>query len=188
MVVPEVRSAISMLEFTAQNPDGFTCKGNIYPFALANMKMIAGFMTEAVNIMIIVKSRTTYDILYDFVALKVIAEIDDIMAQTLRMEKINVDEEIEEAHNKHTYESKNRKDIMAEYKKIYKRALENKENCLYSAFLWLANITVLFYSKAAKLVYNLFYYYFMPFVVVLLVILYGMSIEEINQLDYEMIE
>ena len=44
------------------------------------MKMISGFMTESVNIMIIVKSRTTYDILYDFVALKVIAEIDDIMA------------------------------------------------------------------------------------------------------------
>ena len=101
-----------MLEFAAQNPAGFTCKGNIYPYTLANLKLISGFMTETVNIMIIVKSRTTYEILYDFVALKVIAEIDDMMAQTLRMENFNVDEEIENSQNKHTYESKGRKEML----------------------------------------------------------------------------
>ena len=135
-------------------------------------------MTEVVNIMIIVKSRTTYEILYDFVALKVIAEIDDMMAQTLRMENLNVDESIEESKNKHTYESKRTKDMIKIYKELYR-----KDPGVYSGFLFTSNVITLYYSKLIKFLYNLIYYYFMPFIVVLLVILYGVSMDEINKYD-----
>ena len=94
-VVPEIKTSMSMMMYATQNPKRFECSTNFYPFMLALMKGVAGILTEVVNIYIIVKSTTTYDILYDFVALKIIIEIDDMMAKTLLGENVDVEDIID---------------------------------------------------------------------------------------------
>ncbi len=43
------------------------------------MKLSGGFFAEFVNILLIVESETIIDVVKDFIALGVIAEIDNIM-------------------------------------------------------------------------------------------------------------
>ena len=125
LIVPEVRTAMSMLDYASQEPFGFLGNGSIYPFLLGVLKCSSGMLTEFVNVMIIVKSQTTYDILYDFVALKIIAQIDDMMGNTLKPD-INIASEIENLHISYKSEP-----IMSIINKYVEALHENKRESLY---------------------------------------------------------
>ena len=83
LIVPEIRTAMSMLDYASHMPFEFRGNGSVYPFILGMLKCTSGMLTEFVNVMIIIKSDSTYDILYDFVALKIIAMIDDMIGLTV---------------------------------------------------------------------------------------------------------
>ena len=61
------------------------------------MKALGGLITELVNVFVIVQSQTIEDVVKDFIAFGIIAEIDDLMAFTL-CGGTGVEPEIEEAN------------------------------------------------------------------------------------------
>ena len=67
-----------MLNFAKNNPSVFY--GDIfYPMIICIMKLIGGLQTELSNILIMVETQQIDDVVKDFIALGVIAEIDDLM-------------------------------------------------------------------------------------------------------------
>ena len=94
IIVKEVRCALSLIQYAKMNPCGFHGNNAIYPYMMGLMKLIGGILAELVNMIIIVRSQTIYAILIDFIAMIIISEIDDMMAQTIK--NLNIDETIDE--------------------------------------------------------------------------------------------
>ena len=59
------------------------------------MKFFGGFFTELVNIIIMIRSESVTDIVKDFIALGIIAEIDDYVGKSLKL--VDLEQEIDEA-------------------------------------------------------------------------------------------
>ena len=80
--MPEVRCAIQLMEFVKCYPELF--KGNeSLAFSITFMKLTGVIMTELANIFIIIKSQSIEGVVKDFVALFIIADIDNIMLLTV---------------------------------------------------------------------------------------------------------
>ena len=77
-ILAEVKCALDMLDFAKNNPSVFY--GDIfYPMIICVMKLIGGLQTEISNILMMVESKEIESVVKDFIALGVIAEIDDLM-------------------------------------------------------------------------------------------------------------
>ena len=67
------------------------------------MKLLGGFLTECVNILLVLESKTSTDVVKNFIAMGILAEIDNIIGATLK----NVDIE-DECGNANIYYRKQR--------------------------------------------------------------------------------
>ena len=73
-----------MMHYAVSNPDSFERKSNyIYCFSLATLKLFGAFMTEAINMYKMGQASSVDDVVKDFIAFGVIAEIDDLMVETI---------------------------------------------------------------------------------------------------------
>lgn len=55
------------------------------------MKMMGGYLTEFVNILLVIESKTSAEVVQNFIAMGIIAEIDNIIGATLK--NVNIEEE-----------------------------------------------------------------------------------------------
>ena len=81
-IMPEVACSISLLKFAKYNPEAFY-GSNLYPFLICCMKLLGGLQTEWSNVMLMVESQAIEDVVKDFIALGIIAEIDDLMVSSV---------------------------------------------------------------------------------------------------------
>ena len=95
-IVPEIKTSVGLMSYITHNPDKFR-DSSVHPYLIALMKCLGGLITELVNVFIIVQSQTIEDVVKDFIAFGIIAEIDDLMALTL-CGGTGVEAEISEAH------------------------------------------------------------------------------------------
>lgn len=89
MVMPEIRSGMSMLEFAVYNKFNpkFKFKSDHnehYPTSIAIMKICGGIITEALNMWMMCFNETEDDVVKDFIAFGIIASIDDIMVAVIK--------------------------------------------------------------------------------------------------------
>jgi hypothetical protein len=56
----------------------------MFPFLIALMKLLGAFLTELLNILAIISATSVDDVVKDFIAFAIIAEIDDILGKTLK--------------------------------------------------------------------------------------------------------
>lgn len=84
-LIPEVRTAFGMMRFVITNGNDFKCGINNLgtPFSIAVVKFFAVFLCEILNLNLICTSESVSDIVKDFVAIGVIADIDDIITGML---------------------------------------------------------------------------------------------------------
>ena len=81
--------------FAKNNPDAFYGQnGVIYPTMVAHFKCVGGIITEIVNIIVILQSNSVIDCVKDFIALGLIAEIDEYMIYTVSKSNIDYEREI----------------------------------------------------------------------------------------------
>ena len=78
------------------NENMFYNKNIGYPYLVMFMKLVGGLFTEFINILVIVQSSSIEDVVKDFIAFGIIAEIDNLLSDTLR--GYDVDKTIEEAN------------------------------------------------------------------------------------------
>ena len=74
---------MSMLRFTKLNPTAFVDQKFEYAIMFAVMKMLGGLLCYFANICIIMRSESIEDIVKDYIAVEIISNIDNIMAQTI---------------------------------------------------------------------------------------------------------
>ena len=83
LILREVQDAMQMLRFAKKLPTRFSDQRFSYPMLIGMFKMTGGLLCFITNIFVMLRSDNIEDVVKDFVALGIIAEIDDLMAQTL---------------------------------------------------------------------------------------------------------
>lgn len=81
-LIPEARSAFSLLRYIKSNPDEFL-GGPYVPYIVAFMKYWVSLFAEVINIFIIVQSDNNIDVVKDYIALGIIAELDNLVLGTV---------------------------------------------------------------------------------------------------------
>jgi hypothetical protein len=84
VVMPEVTDSIKMMEYSINNYENFKTESFVFPFLIALMKLLGAFFTELLNLIVIISSPRVDDVVKDFIAFAIIAEIDDILGKTLK--------------------------------------------------------------------------------------------------------
>jgi hypothetical protein len=82
--MPEVAEAINLMQYSINNYDKFKTRSFMFPFLIAFMKLFGAFFTEFINMVKITTAGTVDDVVKDFIAFAIIAEIDNILGQTLK--------------------------------------------------------------------------------------------------------
>ena len=119
LVIPEIDSALNMMRYAMNHAPNFKYllvdqveedkhdyEVATIPFAVAATKLIGGFLAEIINMIVICSSPSIQDITKDFIAMIIIAEVDNILVEILN-----------ESHQlpEHFYEPI----MMAKYKRVY---------------------------------------------------------------------
>jgi len=79
--------------FAKNNPNSFKGYSMGWPFVISIMKFLGVFLTEIVNIYLIALNDDISDVIMNFIAFGVIADIDDIVGSSIT--EINCEEENE---------------------------------------------------------------------------------------------
>ena len=97
-IITEIKTAIGMMTYITHNADQFKIGTIFHPFCIALMKLIGGFITEIMNINLICQSTSIEDVVKDFIALGIIAEIDNLMAMSISFKGEQMSEQIKNAN------------------------------------------------------------------------------------------
>lgn len=132
----------------------FTFTHRVPPMFIALMQMVAAIFTEVINIAVISCSNTVMDVVMDYIALGIIAEIDDLFAEQMQLRLIkNIQSE----------------DAWTPFKCYSDSDLPySRRRC------W--NKVAFFFFKIIKAFYSAFYYYFFPFCIIYMN--YGFSLTQ----------
>jgi hypothetical protein len=79
----EVKVAFEMLMYSKNNPEKFKGSNELMAWSCGLFKLLGGGFCEIINILIILQSESITDVIKDFIAFGIIADIDNIMAATL---------------------------------------------------------------------------------------------------------
>jgi hypothetical protein len=83
MIMPELRSSIDMMRYTINNPTVFDNGKITLPFVLSFLKFFAALNTELLNIFKMGEANNIDDVVKDFIAFGIIAEIDNFIVLTV---------------------------------------------------------------------------------------------------------
>ena len=91
MIMPEIRSGMSMMEFAVYNEDSKdeshkfkTPHKHFYPIIIGIMKICGGIITEALNMWMMGYAQTEDDVVKDFIAFGIISTVDDIIVMVIK--------------------------------------------------------------------------------------------------------
>ena len=82
-IMPEVRSSIDMMRYVVNNPHKFNGRKLSLPFFLSFIKFSAAIITESLNIFKMGEASSIDDVVKDFIAFGIIAEIDNQIVGTI---------------------------------------------------------------------------------------------------------
>ena len=93
-VLPEVQSALGMMAFIKRHPTAFRGKRFEYPMVFCAMKVLGGYASMVANIFVILHQPDIENVVKDYIAVNVIAQISQLMAGTVT--DLNVEEFLKE--------------------------------------------------------------------------------------------
>ena len=90
IIMPEVRGAFKLMTVAINSKEAFRGSRSVARYTCL-LQIIAGFATEWCNLILIVNADNVVDIVKDFIALEVIAHIDNVVFLTVK--HINFEQE-----------------------------------------------------------------------------------------------
>ena len=93
----EIEFAFQMLAFAKKNPSAFTGQRFEYAMLVSFYKLLGGLACFGTNIVIMLRSSSIEDVIKDFVAVEIIANIDDFMYGTV---STNIDRKLYIQHSR----------------------------------------------------------------------------------------
>ena len=76
-IIPEIRCSIGLLKYIVNNRSKFNQANDMYPFIVVLLKLTAGYLTEIVNLIVIVTSHDIQCVVQNYVSFGIIASIDN---------------------------------------------------------------------------------------------------------------
>lgn len=95
-VLPEIRGGIQIMQYCKNNSDVFSGNLRAWAYVIGMFQLSGAFFCEYVNIITIMQSASLADVIKDYIAFGIIAEIDNIVATI--MFTSDIAGEIEEAN------------------------------------------------------------------------------------------
>lgn len=175
-VIEELKQAKVMMSFVKKNPTQFVGQRFQYPFMFAVFKSLGGILAYGANLLIILRSDNIEDVVKDFVAVMIIMEIDDMIGRTVerKIEDFVQDNGVwRSKENMHISDF----DILKKYVCSDDESLElNKMSVgvFYEPLsCWQKFILIcgLIYYRFFSIFFQVFYFYFSPFLCTFLVIM-----------------
>lgn len=172
-LLPELSTSKAMLSFTKKNISSFSGQRFEYPALFAFFKFIGGLACFTCNIFLTLYSDNPVDVVKDFVAVSIIAEVDNYMVST-----VTADESVDIMK---LYVSNKRLemtdiDIWNTFIATHSLPEASKESIETGEFkrpltpFKKAMLTLLLVMyRGLSIIYHVFFYYFAPFLVTILV-------------------
>ena len=82
-MMPEIRSSVDCMRFLVYYPHKFKNKNLTLAFSFMFMKFTAAFLTEFLNIFKMGQAESIDDVVKDFIAFGIIAEVDNMILRTI---------------------------------------------------------------------------------------------------------
>lgn len=79
-IVTEIRASLEMMLYVLNNPKDFHGNGAWFVFFICGLKLCGAFFAELINIWKMGQQSQIEDVVKDFIAFSIIAEIDDLIA------------------------------------------------------------------------------------------------------------
>jgi hypothetical protein len=168
-----------MMRFIRLNPHRF--KGGPWvPYFICLAKLSGGLLTEAVNVVQIIGNSSVADVIKDYIALEIISNIDNIMVTT-------VQEDVSGYLSENSMTISKSENIKSE-SVILEEVCQKYEDGGHPLNIWQKTLLAFFQALYSMLVFlfNVFYFYFSPFLVTFLVVLladYGTDAPEVETLE-----
>lgn len=93
-IMPEIKNSLDMLRFTIFNKDNFKGHGYYLSFIILLMRLKGNFFCEILNVWKMGQVTAIEDVVKDFIAFGIIAEIDDLVANC--MMNMDIETELED--------------------------------------------------------------------------------------------
>lgn len=155
---PEIKISIDMIKYSIYNQEKF--KGGAFlPMVLASSKAFGSIMAEFGSSYLIVKSQNVATCLVAFLGMSLVANIDDIMAKTVTGADISG-----EMGEKPITHQKGKKSIYGDIDEV-KEWLSNPD---YPAVRFVLGFIMIVINRVMTLTYIVVYFYFCPFLVILM--------------------
>lgn len=155
---PEIKISLDMIKYAIFNQEKF--KGGAFlPMLLAFSKAFGSIMAEFGSSYLIVRSVNVATCLVSFLGMSLVATIDDIMAKTVS--GVNIGDEISSNPIKHP---RGKKSIYGDIEEV-KEWLSNPD---YPAVRFILGFIMIVLNRIMTLTYIVVYFYFCPFLVILM--------------------
>ena len=151
-----------MMKYIKNFRHKFMRVNTVYPWCMAVLKLGGGILTELINIYIIIQAESIEDVVKDFIALGIVAEIDNLMSLSIRESLVR---EVAESNITYPIWVNQIQDIRL----IVKKWTEGK----HSHFSMVQQSLGMMFFRTLDFIYVVLYFYFFPFLVVFLVNNYG---------------
>jgi hypothetical protein len=153
MIMGELRSSLEKLKYVVDHDQQFMCENQAALSCI--MQFFIGLCTELFSICLVCHQAYSEDVIILFIALAIIADIDNLYAESSGEHKLN-DEKLKEHFPK----------IVHTHKKFQEDHSEMKDGVEHSSkrSTWSRRMRVVY--KSLRLLFGVVYYYYMPFLVV----------------------
>ena len=159
-IVPEIRIGFGMMRYVVLYPGQFHEAGSLFALLVCALKVLGAFYAELINIWKMGQQDNIEDIVKDFIAFGIIAEIDNVVARGIK--DLDVEKQINEFPI--IYDSND------DHKTVM-QILSEKQNMTTSQYA--LKVAILCFYKVFDLLYVTVYFYFFPFSILILVFLFG---------------
>lgn len=145
----ELRSALEKLKYVVDHDQHFMCENQAAISCI--MQFFIGLCTELFSICLVCHQAYSEDVIILFIALAIIADIDNYYAESSEEHKLCKDK---------------LKEFFPKIVHTHKKYQENKEDGEYKSKRSNWSFRMRFIYKFLRLIFGVIYYYYMPFLVV----------------------
>ena len=90
---PEINASLRMVQYAVNNHEHFCQQSVFFPLMIAALKLFGAAGAEVGNVYLIIRYKTVSQVIGGYVALAVVAKVDNLMASTL-LQNVNIGSEI----------------------------------------------------------------------------------------------
>jgi hypothetical protein len=156
---PEVRLCIEMLQYVTYKGHNFYGKHIIFPCLILLGKFAGAAMTEALTIYSLTRKDTILGVINGYMATFLIGKIGTVMAATVSSFNITA----EMAENKIMYQKQ------TYFWNDIDQIMKWRQAATMNIIQWIGMLAVVILNRAMRIFYIVFYFYFTPIFVVVLV-------------------